>query len=73
MNKLSDWQNVYTLPKVFGVYQRHYIQNNVIWYCYFFNGLWYLNAETPEEAYDYYLKDIVALCQNLPWRGVIDE
>lgn len=71
MNKLSEWQDGHTKPVLAGVYQRDY--SSGIRYCYFSNGIWYLNADSVEEAKAYYFAGKDSLATILPWRGIIDE
>lgn len=71
MSKLSDWQDGHTKPVLAGVYQRNYSDN--IRYCYFSNGIWYLNAYSVKEAKAYYFAGKISSNQYLQWRGIIYE
>lgn len=71
MSKLSDWQDGHTKPVLTGVYQRAY--GAVTRYCYFNNGIWYIGANSVEEAKSYYIFGYSSGNQSLTWRGIIDE
>ena len=70
-NWFTDWQDEHTKPVLAGVYQRNY--SDKIGYCYFGNGIWYISANSVEEAKSYYIFGYSSGNQSLTWRGIKEK